>query len=274
MKIIITEEQYGFINTYNFFTENVSVKNLVRRYERLIKEKGVGILGKMEESDLINPDKYNDEFEMIEELYYDLEDNFNNYDDEEDEEDYAQKYKEFEDELFSKVKDSTIYSMWLNYKNAMERNRPNSSLSLDRFANYLNSGRVLLFENNGSFIIGNYANGFFKPSHFAPKNIREGVEIIKELIKYDNIIFAVTDDLKGMLDKLGAYSNEKLVIPMIFREMLVTKHVVLTNPYIMAQILNGLKNNEYKSISDFENITYDELNEYEDYAEPKRKNDK
>ena len=62
MKIIITEEQYGFINTYKFFTENVSVKNLVRRYERLIKEKGVGILGKMEESDLINPDKYNDEF--------------------------------------------------------------------------------------------------------------------------------------------------------------------------------------------------------------------
>lgn len=251
MKIIITEEQYKFINYYQDISENVSVNSLIRRYENLIKEKGVGILGKMEESDLINPtNKYADELDYIYELYLDY--NFRSDDEDID-------YEKMEDEIFSKVKDTIVYNMWNNYKNAMERNRPNSALSLERFANYLNSGNVFLFEHNGSFVIGNYANGFFKPSHFAPKNIREGVGIIKELIKYDNIIFAVTDDLKEMLDKLGAYSNEKLVIPMIFREMLVTKHVVLTNPFIMAQVLNGLKNNEYKSISDFENITYDDF---------------
>ena len=234
-----------------FLRENTLLKNVVRRYESLIKKKGVGILGKLEESDLENPNKYEDEINTIIELYYDLEDAYN-YDDDFD-------YKQGQSELFSKLKDNIVYKMWFNYKNAMERNRPDSALSLDRFANYLNSGTLLLFENNESYIIGKYSNGFFKPSHFAPKSIREGIEIIKELIKYDNIVFTVTDDLKDMLDKLGAYSNDNLVISMIFRDMLVKKHVVLTNPYIMAQVLNGLMNNEYKDISDFENITYEDL---------------
>jgi hypothetical protein len=244
MKVLLTEKQFRILKENN-------VNSILRQYSKKIQSEGVGYAGQLTSAGFYNKEQLVDDIEQIQQYDWDYEDNYEN------EADYSPP-------------NNFVFKIWKNYSDAMGRNRDGSQLPLANFCNYLLNDSVFLYEKNDSFIIGQYSNGFFKPSHFAPLNIRAGVDIVRDIIKYDNIVFTVTEDLKEMLSKLGAYSDKKLIFPMIFREMAVEKHLVLTNPNIMAKVLYEL---EYGDINSLLDLNYFDMNvtanndKYADYDE-------
>jgi hypothetical protein len=189
-------------NNYNLLQE-ANVNALLANYNKKIKESGIGYNGALTPSNLFKIVDLVSEFDYIDEL---------------------------ED-------DPILQKIHSNYVKAMDRNKPDSSLTIGRFAYYLIQPDVYLYQYSNSYIIGQYVNGFFKVSHFAPQNIFDGIKAIKEIITYDNIIFAVTEKLQVMLKRLGAFTHHKLNFPMIFRDMLVDKHIVVTNPQVISKFL-------------------------------------
>lgn len=141
-----------------------------------------------------------------------------------------------------------IYKVWDNYRRAMSRRRPDDVLGLYTFASVsLSKRRAFMYGD--SVVLGRWSNGYFKPAHFCPANMREGVEMLKELAKYDNIIFAVTDDLGPMLVKLGLYGNDQSRIPMFFRNRMVMKQVYTTDRELLAQVLERFTPEQIKGLA-------------------------
>ena len=138
----------------------------------------------------------------------------------------------------------TIYSQ---YKNAMGRRRPESVLEDYKFFNYI-LNHALCFNYGDSYIFGQYNNGYFKVSHFAPSTMREGYEMLKELSTFDNVIFTVTDDLSPMLQKIGLYGNHKAVISMFFRNELVQKQIYTSDRELLDYYVQQIIRNNYEEL--------------------------
>lgn len=120
--------------------------------------------------------------------------------------------------------------VWENYKNAIGRRRAGSELPLDRFLNYIVIKEVYYFQFNDSYIFGQLTdNIIFTPTHFAPEGLRDGLEMIKEMKKYDNVAFAVTEDLKKMLKKLGYSTLPFLTKTLEFRGQDVKKYILFSD---------------------------------------------
>jgi hypothetical protein len=208
------------------------INRLIYNYNNLYKKNNIGINGSIKESDFIKIKENNnylwdycndDEYEYNENL----------------------------------IKKNNIYNIWNNYKNSMDRKREGSSLNLCSFYNYImNDTHIFNYKN--SYIIGTYTNGFYKPSHFSPSTIREGMEMIEELCKYNNIIFIVTSDLTKMLKKMGAYTDSNFNFPMIFRNEITIKNIVTTSKKVLEVIIRKMKNNE---IDELYNLNF---NDFED----------
>ena len=60
-----------------------------------------------------------------------------------------------------------------------------------------------IFESNGSYMVGVLKNDVFLCVYMAPKSKLSMYGMIKDLLEYDNVVFAVTDDLGVMLQKLN-----------------------------------------------------------------------
>ena len=134
------------------------------------------------------------------------------------------------------VKDDreSVLEVYKNYKNAMSKHS-SYVLAFDRFwelvtESYGNGELAAQYdESHGCFSFGEsmvhgfFKEGYFMVSHFAPASMREGVELIKELSSYDNVVFAVTEYLSGMLDKLGY--NFITEVPQWFNDGYVMKKV-------------------------------------------------
>lgn len=116
------------------------------------------------------------------------------------------------------------YTAYEQYCNAMGRRRDyfldeNSFVSLFHYEKEY--GGVFKFKD--SYVHGFLNEDMFCVSHFAPASMREGIAMIKELKKYDNIVFAVTEDLGGMLEKLEyRYQGAR---DMVFACERVEKHI-------------------------------------------------
>lgn len=127
---------------------------------------------------------------------------------------------------------NSAVSYYKKYARAMHRRR-DYTLEIHSF--------VQLCTNEGwgdhrcYFYKDSMVHGFFKEymnktyfciSHFCPSSLREGVEMIKYLLKYDNVVFAVTDDLSVMLEKIGYQYITS--IPQEFDGELTMKEVYLS----------------------------------------------
>lgn len=160
-----------------------------------------------------------------------------------------------------------LFNIYNGYAKAMSRRRPDSVLSPYRFMCYaLDYASAFMYGN--SVLLGNFSNGYFKVSHFCPSTMREGLELLKKVFEYDNVIFTVTDDLAPMLIKIGLYGNEDAQIPMIFRDMLVQKRILTTDKSLLLYILKNLsasKISELMSSKDNE-IDYREVVRNGDYG--------
>ena len=136
-----------------------------------------------------------------------------------------------------------IEKVYQNYKNAMDRKRPDSSLDFDRFQNHiLNNDQTKTFKYGNSYAFGNYENGIFFPSHFSPNTLKEGAELFKQLKKQRVVLF-VTSDLSKMAEKIGfikVYSGYQTE----FRDQSISKDILISNMSIKDELMDMIKNYE------------------------------
>lgn len=99
------------------------------------------------------------------------------------------------------------YTAYLQYKKAIESKNGRAAVSFFMFLDRLRHGfmgvPMSVFESNGSYMIGVIKNGVFLCVYMAPKSRLSMYVLIKDLLEYDNVVFAVTDDLGVMLQKLN-----------------------------------------------------------------------
>lgn len=205
------------------------INQILYKFNKIFQKNSIGINGSINESNFIKLKENNG-----------LLSDYCEYDEDVNEED---------------LKTNNIYIIWNNYKNAMNRRREGNALNLCSFYDYI-MYNANVFNYKNSYILGNFSNGFYKPSHFAPTSIREGMEMIEELCKYNNIIFTVTPDLTNMLKKMGAYTDTSFSFPMIFRDELTIKNIVTTNYKVLEVILNKMKKNE---IEELYNLNFEDV---------------
>lgn len=101
------------------------------------------------------------------------------------------------------------YTAYLQYKKAIESKKEELGRTAVNFFTFLSRLRhgfkgtpMSIFDSNGSYMIGIEKNGVFLCVYMAPKSRLSMYGMIKELLQYNNVVFAVTDDLGDMLTKL------------------------------------------------------------------------
>jgi len=157
-----------------------------------------------------------------------------------------------------------VYDIWQNYKKAMEKRRPDSYLEYDKFEYYLETS-ASVYKYKNSYVIGQYDGNLFIPTHFSPAGLKEGIDIIKSMKKYDNIVFIVTKDLKDMLNKMG-FKTLPVTIIRQFRGVDVEKSIVYSNIFYIAveriwmQLLRLIQFVKAK----FRKVTFNLVNKFKD----------
>ena len=69
-----------------------------------------------------------------------------------------------------------------------------------------------VYESNENYLIGTMRGGVFLCVYLCPKNVGVGMfKFIKEVCEYDNVVFAVTDDMGDMLERLGCPKHDGTV---------------------------------------------------------------
>jgi hypothetical protein len=120
------------------------------------------------------------------------------------------------------------------YSKAMNR-RERKEMEYDYFVYHFFKGgsyKPTCFYGNSSrgFILGTVEdkNEVFAISHFAPKSLRKGYELMKELGASQDIpaIMFVTDDLVKTINKMPEWNITQIQFPMFFRGGMVMKTVV------------------------------------------------
>lgn len=154
---------------------------------------------------------------------------------------------DFYDDEYTRNDLMFLSQIYRQYRDAMGRRRPDSVLEDYRFYYYITQ-RAMCFNYGNSYLFGQFSNGYFKVSHFAPASMREGYEMLKEISKYDNVIFTVTSDLAPMLKKIGFYGNDNAKIMMFFRNELVNKQIYTTDRELLDFYVQHIINNNYKEI--------------------------
>lgn len=69
-----------------------------------------------------------------------------------------------------------------------------------------------VYESNGNYLIGTMRNGVFLCIYLCPQNASIGMfKFIKEVCEFNNVVFAVTDDMGDMLERLGCPKYDNIV---------------------------------------------------------------
>lgn len=131
-----------------------------------------------------------------------------------------------------------IEGIYENYRKAMNKRRAGSELALENFYVYVTSTKTVFYKYKNSYVFGVVENGYFIPTHFAPAGLKEGIDLIKELKNFKNIVFVVTEDLKDMLVRLG-FKCAPFTVLKSFRGQDVKKFVVVSDYFYT--IINMLK---------------------------------
>lgn len=118
------------------------------------------------------------------------------------------------------------------YSDAMQR-RNRAALDQDRFEsifayeNY-DKSRFAFGSAEKGFLFGDVLNGVFVPSHFAPRTMRGGYEVIRDLGQSPHIpaVMAVTEDLKDTLEKMPSWKVLDFTFIGFFRGQFIPKKIV------------------------------------------------
>lgn len=145
-----------------------------------------------------------------------------------------------------------IYS-W--YKNAMQR-RDREPLEEGRFiAHFFEGGSTDDTFSYGDlekgFLFGFEKYGVFVPTHFAPKSIRSGYELIKNLGESITIpaVMSITPDLTNTISKMPSWHVMDLSFLSSFRDEILNKNIVYNDHPNVKNLMLGLVS-EYLKESD------------------------
>jgi hypothetical protein len=137
--------------------------------------------------------------------------------------------------------ETEAYKVWSNYYNAMMSKTGKKAIKFFTWLNFVCGGKmgqkIMAYTVDGSYLFGYWILNHFVAAYFAPVGYTGMAKLLKGICQYDNIIFAVTQDLSPMLERLGVpKSSETREVP--WRSKKVTKDVFGTS---QRAIKTGLK---------------------------------
>jgi len=119
------------------------------------------------------------------------------------------KYKVNLEKVFGETK---AYNVWKNYYTAMTSKSGKKAVNFMSWLHYVCDGkkgqRILAFSVDGSYLFGYWIQGYFLACYFAPIGFSGMAKVIRGICQYNNVIFAVTQDLSPMLTRLGVPKAE------------------------------------------------------------------
>jgi hypothetical protein len=104
--------------------------------------------------------------------------------------------------------DCKVRDAYTKYSQAIVRHDNREAVGFFTFLHKIRMGwygaPLQVFEKDGSYLIGTMRAGVFLCIYICPKNAGIAMfKFIKEVCEYDNVVFAVTDDMGSMLERLG-----------------------------------------------------------------------
>jgi len=115
-------------------------------------------------------------------------------------------------------------------------------VGLNYFAN--KAFNSAMFEHQGSYVFGSHDNELFLPTHFAPKSLKGGFAAQKALSEYSNVMYAVTQEMTPMLERLG-FSVAKSGVKVPFRGGTALKDFLVSDklrtPMFLTNFLSQMK---------------------------------
>lgn len=145
-----------------------------------------------------------------------------------------------------------IYS-W--YEKAIER-RGREPLEEERFIAHFfrdgSRGETFYYGDlEKGFLFGFEKYGVFVPTHFAPKTIRGGYELVKKLGESNSIpaVMSITPDLTDTISKMPSWHVMDLSFLSSFRDEILNKNIVYNDHPNVKNLMLGLVN-EYLEESD------------------------
>lgn len=92
------------------------------------------------------------------------------------------------------------------------------------------------------YALGYQKYGVFVPTHFAPKTMRGGYELIKELRESTEmpVVMAITEDLKKTIEKMPCWHDLNLGFLSQFRSDLAKKNIVYNDHLDTQKLMHGL----------------------------------
>lgn len=111
-----------------------------------------------------------------------------------------------------------VWDAYVKYSNAITRRSDlgRTAVSFFVFLKKIRNGwkgaPLQVYESNENYLIGTMRGGVFLCIYLCPKNVGIGMfKFIKEVCEYDNVVFAVTDDMADMLERLGCPKHNEAV---------------------------------------------------------------
>lgn len=112
-----------------------------------------------------------------------------------------------------------VWDAYVKYSNAITRRADlgrtavNFFVFLKKIRQGWKGAPLQVYESNESYLIGTMRGGVFLCIYLCPKNVGIGMfKFIKEVCEYDNVVFAVTDDMADMLERLGCPKYEEAIM--------------------------------------------------------------
>ena len=114
----------------------------------------------------------------------------------------------------TKVWDAYVkYSDAITRRADLGRTAVNFFIFLKKIRHGWKGAPLQVYESNENYLIGTMRGGVFLCIYLCPKNVGIGMfKFIKEVCEYDNVVFAVTDDMADMLERLGCPKYEEAIM--------------------------------------------------------------
>jgi hypothetical protein len=153
--------------------------------------------------------------------------------------------------FIDKYGDAGVETIYEWYSNAMSRRNgldggPRVPLEYDRFVRHFfdnqNSGSSLMYGNiEDGFLLGSTFDNFFHVSHFAPKTLKGGYRLLKNLGEDSEIsaMLTITADLIQTIKKMKSWNFSDTPLP-IYNPSGEYKYLAWNNDYTVHQRLDNI----------------------------------
>lgn len=114
------------------------------------------------------------------------------------------------EKIFGETK---AYKVWKNYYDAMMSKKGKKAVKFTEWLRFVCEGKhgqkIYAFSVDGSYLFGLWIDNFFLCAYFAPIGFSGMAKVIRGICQFNNVIFAVTQDMSPMLTRLGVPKADK-----------------------------------------------------------------